>query len=77
MQAVRRHHLGIQLACEIERKNDLGELTLGIGARARVTARQHDIVEVIGCWPSEETFTMRAGLPSITTGSRTRVKISL
>jgi hypothetical protein len=35
-----------QLAFEIERKNDLGELTLGIGAPARVTARQHDIVEV-------------------------------
>jgi hypothetical protein len=27
----------------------------------------------IGCWPSEETFTMRAGLPSITRGSRTLV----
>jgi hypothetical protein len=46
MQAVRRHYLGIQLACEIERKHDLGELALSIGARAAVTARQHDIIEV-------------------------------
>src|SRR5262249_20237791 len=28
MQTVRRHCLGIELACEIERKHDLGELAL-------------------------------------------------
>src|SRR5262245_28316152 len=46
MQAVRRHCRGIELACEIERKHDLGELALSIGARAAVTARQHAINEV-------------------------------
>src|SRR5258707_3546695 len=46
MQAVRRYWLGIELACEVERKHDLGELALGIGARAAVTARQHEIIEV-------------------------------
>src|SRR5262245_59450896 len=46
MQAVRRRCLGIELACEIERKHDLGELALSIGARAAISARQHDIIEV-------------------------------
>src|SRR4029077_11201791 len=46
MQAVRRRCRGLELACEIERKHDLGELALSIGARAAVTAREHDIIEV-------------------------------
>src|SRR5262249_60251862 len=46
MQAVRRHRGGMELAGEIERKHDLRELALRIGARAAVTAREHDIIEV-------------------------------
>jgi hypothetical protein len=40
------HYLGIRLACEIKRKDDLGELALGIGARAAVSALHGG-----GVWP--------------------------
>src|SRR5258708_37050912 len=46
MQVVRRNWRGLELACDIERNHDLGEFALSIRARAAVTGREHDIIEV-------------------------------
>jgi len=46
MQADRCDCRGIEFECKIEREHDLGKLAFSIGARAAVTAGQHNIVEV-------------------------------